>query len=73
MRKWLTIFILISVGFACGASPAPVHYYGSKKSTIYHRENCRSVKRISPPNLIIFASKDEARLKGYRPCKVCKP
>lgn len=73
MKHCLTLFLLVSVGFLCGASPAPVRNYGSKKSTIYHRESCQFVKRISPATLMTFTSKAEAQQKGYRPCKVCKP
>ena len=48
-------------------------YVSSKNSQVFHRPNCRSVKRIKPENLVGYNSRDEAIQAGKRPCKVCKP
>ncbi len=48
-------------------------YVSSKNSQVFHRPQCRSVKRIKPENLVGYNSKDEAIQAGKRPCKVCKP
>ena len=48
-------------------------FVGSKNSDVYHYPNCSSAKKIKPSNLITFNSVQEARDRGYRPCKVCKP
>lgn len=47
--------------------------YASKKMRIYCRPECRGVQRIKPHNLVSFRSIDEARSRGYRPCKLCRP
>jgi micrococcal nuclease len=48
-------------------------YVASKNSKVFHRPNCKWVKKISPKNLVGFRSKEEARRSGRRPCKSCKP
>ncbi len=48
-------------------------FVGSKKSDVYHYPDCQWAKKIKPENLITFNSVEEAKAKGYRPCKVCNP
>ena len=48
-------------------------YVGSVNSDIYHYPNCRWAKKIKPENEIWFDSAKDAKIHGYRPCKVCKP
>jgi len=49
------------------------NYVASKNSTVFHKPDCSSAKRISPENLISYSSRDEAIGAGKRPCKICKP
>lgn len=44
---------------------------GNRKLLIYGLLNCRSGKRMNPPNRVFFASEEEARASGYRPCGHC--
>lgn len=39
----------------------------------YHRPTCDWAKKMSARNRITFASGADARARGYRPCKVCRP
>ena len=55
------------------ARPAEYKYVASKNSKIFHSPDCRSVKRISPENLIGYKTRDEAVIAGKRACKLCKP
>jgi len=48
-------------------------YCGSSKSNVYHYPSCYYVKQINPENLIWFKDEQDAKSRGYRPCKVCKP
>ncbi|NLY75980.1 MAG: nuclease [Firmicutes bacterium] len=48
-------------------------YRSSSKSNKFHRPSCRWAQRISPQNLLIFESREEALKAGYEPCKECKP
>jgi len=48
-------------------------YCGSSKSDVYHYPSCSYVKQIKPENLIWFVDEKDAKNRGYRPCKVCKP
>ena len=62
-----------SVSPAPTIQPREAKYVASKKSNVFHVSNCRYAKRISPKNLIVFSSRDEAINNGRRPCKVCTP
>jgi len=53
--------------------PAEYLYVASKKSKVFHRPDCISVKRISTENLVGFATREEAVKTGRRPCKRCNP
>jgi len=53
--------------------PPTKMFVGSKKSDVYHYPNCRYVKNILSENIIWFSSVEDAKARGYRPCKVCKP
>jgi len=48
-------------------------YMGSTTSDKYHRLDCRYAQKIKPENRIYFADAEDARQKGYVPCKVCNP
>jgi hypothetical protein len=50
-----------------------VVYVGSVNSNKYHYPWCIWAKKINSYNLVAFSSAKEARIKGYVPCKVCKP
>ena len=52
--------------------PAP-KYVGSINSNIYHYPSCKWAKKIYPQNEIWFSSPSDAKVHGYRPCKVCRP
>jgi micrococcal nuclease len=50
-----------------------VKFVGSKTSNKYHYPECRWAKAIRPQKLVPFTSVEEAQVKGYIPCPVCKP
>jgi hypothetical protein len=52
---------------------AEYKYVASKNSQVFHTPNCRSVKLISPENLVGYSSREEAVNAGKNPCKACKP
>ena len=53
-------------------APSPT-ITGCRTTRIYCRPDCVPGRRTRPENQVSFASRDEARTSGYRPCKVCKP
>jgi len=55
------------------ATSSSGRFVGSRGSNVYHYPSCHHAKRIKPENRIYFSSSQDARAKGYRPCKVCKP
>ena len=48
-------------------------YLASKNSKVFHKPDCRWVKRISAKNIVSYNSRNEAIEAGKRPCKTCKP
>lgn len=48
-------------------------YEGCTSTRIVCRVGCVHGRHMRPDNRVIFASVDDARSVGYRPCKVCKP
>ena len=46
---------------------------GCRTTKIYCRPDCPAGKRMKPENRVYFGSRNEARVKGYRACKICKP
>ncbi|MGD9528854.1 MAG: methylated-DNA--[protein]-cysteine S-methyltransferase [Pseudonocardia sp.] len=52
---------------------AGVHYLASDTTGIVCFPSCRDARRITPAHRHGFATLDEARLAGYRPCRTCRP
>jgi micrococcal nuclease len=46
-------------------------YCGNASSQVFHRKGCKY--HDSEGSSVRFASREEAVLKGYRPCRLCKP
>jgi methylated-DNA-[protein]-cysteine S-methyltransferase len=46
---------------------------GCRTTKIYCRVGCPAGKRMKPGNRVEFSSREEARTRGFRPCKLCKP
>ena len=46
---------------------------GCRTTRIYCRPDCPAGRRTKPENKVYFQSTEEARAKGYRACKICKP
>jgi endonuclease G len=48
-------------------------YVASRRSTKFHRPDCRYVDRISPANIVRYRTREEAMEDGRKPCAVCRP
>lgn len=46
---------------------------GCRTTKIYCLPGCPPGRRTKPKNKVYFNSRNEARIMGYRACKVCKP
>jgi len=46
---------------------------GCATTRIVCRVGCAHARRTKPEHRVVFASVDDARSVGYRPCKVCRP
>jgi O-6-methylguanine DNA methyltransferase len=46
---------------------------GSARTRIVCRVGCRRIAQVRPDARIVFASVEDARSVGYRPCDVCAP
>jgi competence protein ComEC len=55
-------------------APAPggEKYYASRRRDLFHKASCRSVRQISPENLVTYNSR-EAAMKDKKPANDCKP
>jgi methylated-DNA-[protein]-cysteine S-methyltransferase len=49
------------------------HISGCRTTKIYCRPGCPPGRRTKPENKVFFRSIAEARAKGYRACKICRP
>lgn len=52
---------------------AEAKFVCSKNSEVFHKTSCSSAKRISPNNLVNYATRDEAINAGKKPCQRCNP
>lgn len=55
------------------AASTTYKYVGNKKTKVFHKINCRYVKKIKKTNKVFFKTKKQAQKAGYKACKVCKP
>jgi O-6-methylguanine DNA methyltransferase len=46
---------------------------GSSTTRIVCRVGCSHGRRVHPDHRVVFASVEDARSVGYRPCRVCRP
>jgi flagellar biosynthesis protein FlhF len=46
-------------------------FVANVNSDIFHRNTCRSVKRIAGEHAVTFGDPDEAMGQGYKPCRMC--
>ena len=46
---------------------------GCTSTRIVCRVGCAHLRRAKPANRVVFASVEDARSVGYRPCQVCRP
>jgi hypothetical protein len=46
---------------------------GCTSTRVLCRVGCSQLRRTRPENRVVFASVDDARSVGYRPCRVCRP
>ncbi len=51
----------------------PGEYAGWRAGKIFGRLECKSGMRMKRESRIFFQSMGEAILRGYRPCKNCRP
>jgi hypothetical protein len=55
------------------APASKVQYVASSVRLPFHRPDCKWAGKISPKNLQVFETREEAIAAGHRPCKVCQP
>ncbi len=51
--------------------PGPI--LGARTSKVFHRQDCSHARRISPANIVTFATPEEAIRAGRKACRTCKP
>ncbi len=68
----LSVDIMYKASFNKDANFEGVFWMGVKTTGIFCRPTC-TARKPKPENVEFFNSTKDAILKGYRPCKVCKP
>ena len=74
-----TLMALLLVGPALLAAPATLSpkaasVVGCKETKVFHKSTCKWVKEIDKAKTRVdFASVDEAKKAGMKPCEDCKP
>jgi hypothetical protein len=48
-------------------------FVGNRTRMTFHRASCEWARKVSVRNKVTFASATDAKNKGYRPCRLCKP
>ncbi|HET7711840.1 MAG TPA: DUF4388 domain-containing protein, partial [Thermoanaerobaculia bacterium] len=56
---------------AAAPGPAPMRIVASSNARKFHRETCKSVRRIEESTRLFFDSEAEAVRRGLKPCRLC--
>jgi methylphosphotriester-DNA--protein-cysteine methyltransferase len=48
-------------------------YVASKRSTVFHKADCKSAAKIAAKNVVSYATREEAFQAGKKPCGECRP
>ena len=64
---------LVSLALALAQTEKQKPFVGNERSKKCHTFDCEWGKKISPKNLIAFATAEEAEKAGYVPCKIYRP
>jgi hypothetical protein len=46
---------------------------GNRRQNVFHRKDCRCVKKLHSKNKLEFPNREAANKNGYKPCRVCNP
>jgi flagellar biosynthesis protein FlhF len=55
------------------AAPAPAAFVANRSSELYHRPECKWVRKIKRDHLLQFASAAEAESRNFQACRNCSP
>jgi flagellar biosynthesis protein FlhF len=56
-----------------GAISAPAPFVANRSSELYHRPDCKWVRKIKRDHLLSFASPAEAESRNFQACRNCSP
>jgi flagellar biosynthesis protein FlhF len=56
-----------------GATPAAAPFVANRSSELYHRPDCKWVRKIKRDHLLQFASPAEAESRNFQACRNCSP
>ncbi|HLA67228.1 MAG TPA: methylated-DNA--[protein]-cysteine S-methyltransferase [Acidimicrobiia bacterium] len=72
-KRTLLEFEGLDTGTFEALAASGVRFTGSDTTGIFCHPTCRHARRAGAAHRVDFASEQEARSSGYRPCKVCRP
>lgn len=56
-----------------GTTASAGSYVGNKKTHVFHKSSCSSIKKTKDENKAYFKERTDAVNQGYSPCKRCNP
>lgn len=56
-----------------GTTASSGSYVGNKKTHVFHKSTCSSIKKTKDENKAYFKERTDAVNQGYSPCKRCNP
>ncbi len=62
-----------SIDDANAVPQLPIHFIGSRNSSVFHRSDCSHAARIKAENRVSFDTPAKAKSQGRKPCKTCAP
>ncbi len=72
-HRLLWIALAVGMFFSTLSIAAQPKLVASSYSDRYHLSTCKIAQKISPEDLLIFKTPEEAFEAGYGPCKKCNP
>ena len=70
MNKSYFYILIILFGFLLQSS-LQLRIVGSIITKKYHYSYCWKAKKIKPDDLVVFRSRVDAKIAGFKPCKLC--
>ncbi|HEY8751571.1 MAG TPA: Ada metal-binding domain-containing protein [Tepidisphaeraceae bacterium] len=72
----LVLSLIVAAGHsdrAIAVQSPQANYVACQVRMPFHRPDCKGAQKISPKNLEVFETREQAIAAGHRPCRECQP